>query len=877
VANAQRRGNARDRANGHSAAAQSRTSIRRSDGGEGHTRGSSRVESSAMSTRKPSPTMRRSVLLAVPALLLISVLGLGIVRSGSDSAIVTVARRGSPVRLLPRGLAFSFLPLERRLQVPREGDEAVLAIPATVHLHGGRPVAARVHLRLIGAGRLPLTAPSVRDRGWDGAWSEWLGTKLGVSESEAAETVRSSAGWRETFPDTPRGTGLDVTARLAPSFRGVGLGSAVLDAEPDAACVRALATDELRSMARDHGRLVVVGLDALDWGLVDELTRRGVMPNLKRLLDRGAQAAVRMHPPLLSPLIWTTLATGQPPAVHGVLDFVEPDPSGGPAQPVTSASRKVPALWEMAAVAGRTSAVIGWWATFPAVGIPGCTIYSDRLSEQLTDPEEERPGLAFPGDALAVARKLAVHTGAATPDLLAPILSVTREELAAVPKGPAGWDDPIGGAVRLMAATVTVQRLTDRELAKGTTVVLAYLEGTDTVGHLFARYRPPAMPGTDPSLARRFGPVADRYHAYIDSWLGRVMAHLGPRDTIVILSDHGFRWQDRPNVSSGAHTATAVYWHRPDALLIAVGPRVRPNPSRQRVDPLDVLPLLLALAGLPPAADVPGHIPAAFVAGPGSSRTAPVRYAAIIPKGTSAAEETLPTGAEEALAKLRALGYIGGTTPSTPEVASRDTARATPGPSAEPTANLPHLEARRLHNLAVGLADRGDLAAAARTFRQAIAADPSYSAPHFALARVLRLIGELDDADGELWTAIDLQVGDAPAALTQVAHEYVLMGHPDRAGAVLAEAGRRYPSDERIWLDLGTLAGQQGDLTLARQCLERAVSLAPTDALALRNLGMACLGLGDRAAAHSAFAEVLRLDPGEAEVRKQLEQLGGPP
>jgi hypothetical protein len=313
-----------------------------------------------------------------------------------------------------------------------------------------------------------------------------------------------------------------------------------------------------------------------------------------------------------------------------------------------------------------------------------------------------------------------------TPDLLAPILSVTREELAAVPKGPAGWDDPIGGAARLMAATVTVQRLTDHELDKGTNVVLAYVEGTDTVGHLFGRYRPPAMPGSEPGLARRFGPVVDRYHAFIDSWLGRITARLGPKDTIVILSDHGFTWDDRPNVSSGAHTPTAVYWHRPDALLIAAGPHVRPDASRRRIDPLDVAPLLLALAGLSPAADLPGGIPPGFLAGTEPTRAAPVRYAALVSRGAASTVETPPAGAEEALAKLRALGYIGGTTPSSAEVASQSGERATPAPGAEPTANLPHLEARRLHNLAVGFADRGDLAAAARTFRQAIAADAYY-------------------------------------------------------------------------------------------------------------------------------------------------------
>jgi len=821
--------------------------------------------------------MRHPTLLALGILALISVLALGIVPTGSDGAVFAVARFGSGIRLLPRGLAFSFLPIEQRLRVSREDDAAVVTIPATVRLHRGSVVPARVRLLFAGAGSLPVTAASVRDGGWENAWSRWLEPRLAVSEAEAAEAVRVSARWREVFPVARPATAFDVTARLAPSFRGVRLVSATLGAEPDPARVRALATEELRSVAPENGRLVVMGLDALDWGLVDELTRRGVMPNLKRLLDRGAQATVRMRPPLLSPLIWTTLATGQPPDVHGVLDFVEPNPRGGPPQPVTSASRRVPALWEMAAAAGRTAAVVGWWATFPAVTVPGCTIYSDRLSEQLTVAEEERPDLASPADAVAVARRLTAHYRSATPALLAPILSVTREELAAVPKGPAGWDDPIGGAARLMAATVTVQRLTDHELEKGTNVVLAYVEGTDTVGHLFARYRPPAMPGTDPSLARRLGSVVDRYHAFIDAWIGRVTALLGPRDTIVILSDHGFTWDDRPNVPSGAHTPTAVYWHRPDALLIASGPHVRPDVSRRHIGPLDVVPLLLALAGLPPAADLPGGIPAGFVAGTKPAPATPVRYAALVSREATATKEAPAAGTEEALAKLRALGYIGGTTPSAAEVASRGGERATPGPSAEPTANLAHLEARRLHNLAVGFADRGDLATAAKTFRQAIAAEASYSAPHYALARVMRLTGDLEEADRELWAAIDLGVGDPPAALTQVAREYRLMGHADRAGAVLAEASKRYPGDARIWLDLGTLAGERGDLALARQCLERAVSLAPADSLAHRNLAMACLGLGDRTAARRGFAEALRLDPNDAEVRRQLEQLGGPP
>jgi Flp pilus assembly protein TadD len=405
-------------------------------------------------------------------------------------------------------------------------------------------------------------------------------------------------------------------------------------------------------------------------------------------------------------------------------------------------------------------------------------------------------------------------------------------------------------------------------------VVLAYVEGTDTVGHLFAAYRPPALPGSDPGMARRLGPVVDRYHGFIDAWLGRIVASLGPKDTIVILSDHGFTWDDRPSVPSGAHTPTAVYWHRPDAVFIAAGPKVRPDASRRRIDPLDVAPVLLALANLPAGVGLPGSVPVGLLVEALPTGVPPVRYGALIPRWNPGAQQVPDAMREETLAKLRTLGYIGGTAPSTPQRGGEVPA---PGPNPEPTADIPHLEARKLHNLALGLADRGDLAAAEATFRQAIAADASYPPPHHALARVLRLVGRLDEADRELWAAIELGVSDPGEALTRVAGEYRQVGLANRAGAVLAEASKRYPTDPRIWLDLGTLAGEQGDLTLARQCLERTVALAPADPIAQRNLGVACLGLGDREGARRALTEALRLNPGDAEVKRQLEQLGAPP
>lgn len=800
----------------------------------------------------------------VLAVLLLVVGLLAVKPPDGQRATLAVSRSGGAVRLLPAGMGFSVRILNRHLTVPREGGAAVLDADLLLPLAGGAslPVRARVHLE--GAGRLPVEAAAVRRDGLAAALGAALAPRLELEQAETRALLEASEAWRSAFPGAVGGA-RDATSRLDPAFGEVRVARLELEGRPTAELVRAAARTELAAAVPPRGRLVLLGLDGLDWALVDDLVPRGVMPALGGLLKRSVQATVRMRPPLLSPIIWTTIATGHPADVHGVLDFVEPDPEGGQPRPVTSFSRKVPALWEMAAAAGRSAAVIGWWATFPAHAPTGCTVYSDRLTEQLMGLEETRPGLADPPEAAARARSLVVRGSQIMPAMLTPFAAVTAEELAAVPAGPAAWDSPVGGLARLVAATMTVERLTEAELARGTQMVLSYLEGTDTVGHLFGAYRPPPMPGVDPALARRFSPVVDRYHAYVDSFIARVLAQMRPEDSIVIISDHGFTWgDDRPAVPSGAHTPTAVFWHRPDAVLIAAGPGIRSDSSRARVEPLDVLPMLLALAGLPAGEGLPGQAPA-WAGGPPLS----VRYDVLVPRQERSAIALSAEERAEEIAKLRALGYLGGGD-------EEATAARGPSPAPEPTADLGRLEGRRQHNLGLTLAEQGDLEGAEAAFRAAIAAEPGYAPPHYTLARILRLTGRWDEADLALWRAVELGLGDPAGSLVRVAGEYRTLGQPRRGAQVLAQAAERFPDAAPIWLDLGVLAGEQGDLALARQCLERAARLAPGNVMAWRNLAAAQVGMGDIAAARRSLTRAVELAPADAELKRQLAALGGP-
>src|SRR5688500_18256690 len=77
--------------------------------------------------------------------------------------------------------------------------------------------------------------------------------------------------------------------------------------------------------------VLLVGIDAADWAVIDPLVAAGRLPAFARLRAGGRTATLVATPPLLSPIIWTTIATGRHPDEHGVLDFMADLPGGGQA------------------------------------------------------------------------------------------------------------------------------------------------------------------------------------------------------------------------------------------------------------------------------------------------------------------------------------------------------------------------------------------------------------------------------------------------------------------------------------------------------------------------------------------------------------------
>ncbi|HVQ54025.1 MAG TPA: alkaline phosphatase family protein, partial [Thermoanaerobaculia bacterium] len=497
--------------------------------------------------------------------------------------------------------------------------------------------------------------------------------------------------------------------------------------------------------------VIWIGLDGLDFELVDRLAAAGVMPNWKRLASEGYTAKLASQLPLLSPILWTTQATGVTPDVHRVLDFQEVDPASGRKVPISGNSRSVPAVWNLASAAGRKVGVVGWWASHPAEEVNGFFV-SDHASPILFDalPLE---GATYPAALAAGVAQVSARDGRVAAADLVPFLEMPPSEIAAALGSGGGMENPVVALSRVLAATRVTQRIArdlyDRNLPNLTAV---YFEGTDEVGHVFAPYAPPrpACSAIRDEDAARYERVVAAYYGVVDRILGQWMRRAEEDGAaLVVTSDHGFKWgDDRPCGFASGNWSTAAFWHRPEGVFAAWGPGVAPAAAgaRAMVSILDVAPTILGLLGLPADPRMPGAaVRAAF---PGMAIERAKAPSDLVVRRVAAAAPSAAESSEYAK-KLLALGYLspGEAQPLAP------TSGATPG-----------MTEGAWNNLGVYLREnRKDFPAAQAAFEKSLALRPDYYSPMFNLAVLYRAKG--DTARARDWFLRSVAaVGADPAA-----------------------------------------------------------------------------------------------------------------
>lgn len=117
-------------------------------------------------------------------------------------------------------------------------------------------------------------------------------------------------------------------------------------------------------MSNKPSKVLVLGVDAMDPSLSKKFLKEGVMPNLKKLIEHGA-ANTNLEmiggEPTVTPPMWTTLATGAPPRIHGVTAYFRTGEDKVSVE-YNFDSKKCAAeqLWNVTAEAGLKTLVWHW-------------------------------------------------------------------------------------------------------------------------------------------------------------------------------------------------------------------------------------------------------------------------------------------------------------------------------------------------------------------------------------------------------------------------------------------------------------------------------------------------------------------------------------
>ncbi|MFZ9692485.1 MAG: alkaline phosphatase family protein, partial [Phycisphaerales bacterium] len=371
-------------------------------------------------------------------------------------------------------------------------------------------------------------------------------------------------------------------------------------------------------------KVLVIGWDAADWRAIRPLLEQGKMPNLQRMMDEGVHGNNATITPVLSPMLWTSIATGKRPFKHGIHGFSEPTPDGKGIRPITNVSRKVKAVWNILNQCGKKPIVVGWWPSHPAEPVDGVMV-SDwyQKSQAIRDPEVAKQiaqGVRpTPGELGWTLEQWPMPPGTVHPPRLERNLQEFRVHQIEVAEDDIGPFVPSGHKVdqekdqRLQSLAKIIGEISSIHAAATALMQLepwdfmaVYLDGIDHFCHGFMKYHPPRQQGVSEEDFEIYSGVVEAGYRMHDLMLGAMLELAGKDTTVILLSDHGFHPDHLRPEHIPVEPAGPAIEHRTYGIFVAKGPGIRKGGEIAGASVLDLCPTVLSLYGLPVGRDMDG-------------------------------------------------------------------------------------------------------------------------------------------------------------------------------------------------------------------------------------------------------------------------------
>lgn len=629
-------------------------------------------------------------------------------------------------------------------------------------------------------------------------------------------------------------------------------------------------------------RVLLAGWDAADWRVMQPLMEAARMPNVRRLVEQGMAGQIAtLHPPL-SPMLWTSIATGKRPFRHGIHGFAEPTPDGRGVQPITSLSRKTKALWNILNQNGLRSTVIGWWPSHPAEPVDGVMV-SDHYHRARGPLQEGWPlpaNAVHPPELSETLAGLRVH-----PDCLSAEMVETFVPLAG--EIDQDQDRRLGMCMRILAECMSVHAAA-MWLVKNQPwdFFAVYYDAIDHFCHAFMKYHPPRQSWIAERDFELYHNVVSMAYQWHDRMLGELLEGAGEGTTAVLVSDHGFHPDHLRPASIPRVPAGPAIEHRDLGILAMSGPQIK-HGTVHGATLLDVAPTILTLYGLPVGEDMDGKVLSQAFVQPPAPAFLPSWDEVPGPDGRHPVHARLdPEAAHIALEQMIALGYI-----------------ERPSENAEAAVEKTLRELR--HNLGAAYQDAGRHVEAYEIFSDLCRADPAeqrFSLRLFASCQALGMLREMRRIAESLESCrpspvtgyLKVQVltaekryakalaalervmeseGPQPGLLLLAADLYLLLKRGRDARDKYEQALEIDPDNAHAYIGLSRTALGRGKFADAAQSALDALQRNYQDPQAHFLLGRALAGLGEYERAQEALRAAISLNPNFPEAHVRLAAL----
>jgi tetratricopeptide (TPR) repeat protein/predicted AlkP superfamily phosphohydrolase/phosphomutase len=617
-------------------------------------------------------------------------------------------------------------------------------------------------------------------------------------------------------------------------------------------------------------RAVVIGIDGADWKIIDALSDQGLMPNLTRLCERGASGPIETLSDIpLSPVIWTSVATGKTAAKHGIAWFMV-DQADGTRVPVRSHNRKTEALWNILAQRDLRATVVGWWATYPAEDVGPGAIVSDALGFHgfgSTAREGDDRLKTYPPELFERLDTLVPPEQQVPLEFVQRFVHLSSDEYRKEMFDPARYPkrDPFNPIHLFQEYTVTAQGYTaiaeDLLVSRESELFMVYFEQIDSFSHLFMKYAPPKLDWIDSQGFERYRDTVAQWYQYQDELLGRVLAKIDlERTAVFVLSDHGFKSGERRIRSEQVvDTRKAHLDHETDGIFIAAGPHIRAGAKIEGASVLDLTPTVLHYLGLAVAKDMDGKVLSQVFETDFMTRR-PIAYVGTYEESKrERASPTLSSDSDSAQqteveAGLQALGYMG-------------SGEADGEPQAEASSPEQHNGLGRIH-----LRD-GEPEKALAEFQKALELDANNAEALLNISAIHQAKGRTDLAQHFVEQALQVDPNSI-GALAQLAEVRRDQGDLEEAIRLFGEALAIDDSQPSLYMGIGDVLQRAGHLEDAEKAFMSVLELEPDSYKARYNLGVTYTNMDRVEEAIAQYEDALEIQPDHPEASATLNNLG---